>query len=399
MTNSHNPLQTHANQPTYWPTETQLVRGLANSADSRLELPCLVDQANCGEVYYITWTKQLQPSSGVSPLAAAGRSGQQSAAAAAGSSWSRVYLYTGANDSAPHKPIGDLANRAHFVMPDPRQQQQQPAGPAPLARLVIEEPRLSDEALYKCDVTYVKGKCPSISLVRVQMMALPERAQIVQLPAGSGTGADQAAGKRAQARPLASGQVIGPLNEHDQLRLLCTVAGGRPAPRAVFWRKLDLTGRTINLAPSSWPSSSRHSPAAGAEQPAVEVALNHTLTSADLGAKFECHVEHEALESLRPAARIISASSSSGNNNNNAQRHSMAAGQPDALLDLHPAAAIDRRDESAAGEPADEGQAAGQSVQATTPSLDAHVMIDLNGKFGFRSRRSRCERYQVAGSR
>lgn len=214
----------------------------------------------------------------------------------------------------------------------------------PVARLIIDELRVSDEALYKCDVTYVRGKCPSISMVRLQMLALPERARIWRIGSNAaGQNDETMTQQQQQQQPLASGQLIGPYNEHEQLQLMCQVSGGRPAPKSVFWRKLDPLGRVINLT----PPTQQHS--AGAQ-------LNHTLTSSDLGAKFECHVEHEALEMLRPQARIISPT------------HPPALQQQrDALLDLHPAASNTQ-------------QQLAQQEETMAQSLDSHVIIDLNGK-------------------
>lgn len=309
------------------------MRGLSGSGQP-LELPCLVDQLNCGEVYYITWTK--------SSLNFSGSQQQQQQW-----QWQRVYLYTGANDSSPHKPIGELANRAQFHMPDRRVQQ---ADESPTARLVIEQPRLSDEALYKCDVTYVRGKCPSISLVRVQMMALPQKAQIIlpsdSVPSGGGGGHSIAG-----TNQLDEGALIGPLNEHEQLRLICRVLGGRPQPKSIIWRKIEPSGRRINLQ-----HEQSRQPKSVAEPAALEVHLNHTLSSADLGAKFECHVEHEALD--EPPARLVPAT--------------RQPEQPDSLLDLHPSRPPLEAEFGGGG--------GGETAASSRQSLDAHVFVDLNGK-------------------
>lgn len=216
----------------------------------------------------------------------------------------------------------------------------------PMARLVIEQPRLSDEALYKCDVTYVKGKCPSISLVRVQMMALPTKAQIIRVVPSGGAAADSTT---ASNQLIKEGQLIGPLNEHEQLRLICRVFGGRPQPKAIIWRKIDPSGRRINLLHEQSRPIVRPPTQNDQQQPQqlVEVHLNHTLSRADLGAKFECHVEHEALEEspIRLAPKPVQL--------------------PDSMLDLHPSrpAQVDEQE--------DEGP---------KRSLDAHVFLDVNGE-------------------
>lgn len=393
------------------------MRGLSGSGQP-IELPCLVDQANCGEVYYITWTRQQlasssfsSPSSSPSGLAAGHAHSPASGGGGGGQAgqWSRVYLYTGANDSAPHKPIGDLLNRANFVMPDRRLvglAEDEERAP-PLARLVIEEPRLSDEALYKCDVTYVKGKCPSISLVRVQMLALPAKAQIQIVSVGNelhesaasapvssaGTPGTPPTSASTTLSATADGQLIGPYNERDQLRLSCLVFGGRPQPKSVIWRKIDPQGRTTNFQATATTTTTttaqtqaqqtnqNQRPLLGQQAGSlVQVELNHTLTSADLGAKFECHVEHEALEQQAPRVVVL--------NSGGQQQQASAGSELDQMLDLHPARVHPQlngelADETGASALAGAEQLASSgSLSLTRPakSLDAHVYVDLNGK-------------------
>lgn len=409
----------------------------------------MVDQLNCGEVYYITWTRQQQAQSQLQSVNLSAGSAQSPPASAhqqQQQSWSRVYLYTGANDSAPHKPIGDLIKRATFIMPHSSSSSSQaasndqlapnaddnnyasspdsssPLAPTthggsgaragkPLARLIIDEPRISDEALYKCDVTYVRGKCPSISLVKLEVLALPKKAQIYLLNASSSTASSASIVNSAlhqKRHLLADGQTIGNLEEQQQLSLLCLVSGGRPEPKSVIWRKIDSSGRTINLVGSTIVRSLN---GAGA----VEVELNHTLTSADLGAKFECHLEHEALEqqqssfvlnSNQQPDIIMSASSSSSSSSSSPSNRMLTTSTHDAdadsMLDLHPALVKNNQVAQVAppsGELGDENGssssssgnselllgAAGDSLAAasvsrSTKSLDSHVFVDLNGK-------------------
>jgi len=345
-----------------------------------------VDQAQCGEVYYITWTKQ----------------------AANSSHWTRVFLYTGSaggpdSSGQPARPMGELAGRATFLLPGALPAQSLAEGQdslsssghpnaggvgagKPMARLLIEDLRLTDEALYKCDVTYVRGKCPSISLARLQVLAPPKKAQIFQLvgPTDQPQLQPEARAKGA----LQEGQVVGPLNEHEQLALLCLVEGGRPAPRAVYWRKVDSLGRTINLSPSGalGPQSSgnqhynnypnlnyQHNtqlpPSDNFLSPIVQVPLNHTLQASDLGARFECHVEHEALEHLIPAARQLQAAGSGAAATTVAGVAAGAKGeQQDALLELHPAQQQQRL-------------GGGSPETRSGEALDAHIVVDLNGKW------------------
>lgn len=102
----------------------------------KTRLPCRVDAANCGEVYFITWTKSDSgsPDSDV---------------------WTRIYLYS----DAVEKPLRDLVSRAKFNL------ESKEGG-----WLTLDKLRPSDETYYKCDVTYIQGKCPSLTLVRLEVL-------------------------------------------------------------------------------------------------------------------------------------------------------------------------------------------------------------------------------------
>ncbi|UYV84859.1 hypothetical protein LAZ67_X003733 [Cordylochernes scorpioides] len=92
-------------------------------------LPCEVDPEACGHVYYITWTKNVS------------------------NVWQRVFLYSESGGRA----LGDLAapSRASFALENNT------------VRLRIHPLILTDETSYKCDVTYVEGKCPSLFFIRL----------------------------------------------------------------------------------------------------------------------------------------------------------------------------------------------------------------------------------------
>lgn len=238
---------------------------------------------------------------------------------------------------------------------------------ASLAKLVIEEPKLSDEALYKCDVTYVKGKCPSISLVQVQMLALPIKAQIAIQPNNSPADGRQTTGL------IGDGQHIGPYNEQESLKLSCLVSGGRPEPKSVYWRKIDASGRVVNLGGSKVSSSNLIAPQRNPTAAnSVEVLLDHVLTSSDLGAKFECHVEHEALEQQpaqvnsqqedQPAVKQSTASS-------------MDVGDSESAFSAQPFA--DFQDVISTS------NRSINELMLPSRSLDSHVIVDLNGKSVF----------------
>lgn len=69
--------------------------------------------------------------------------------------WPRVYVYS----EQLNKPLKDLANRAKFELE-----------PKKGAFLIIDTLKYSDEANYKCDVTYIHpGKCPSITFINLNI--------------------------------------------------------------------------------------------------------------------------------------------------------------------------------------------------------------------------------------
>lgn len=82
-------------------------------------------------MYFITWTKLV-----------------------GGDNWTRVYLFAEGTD----KPLRDLVGRARFTIDKKK------------ARLDINDLRYGDESIYKCDVTYVVGRCPSLTFVQLNII-------------------------------------------------------------------------------------------------------------------------------------------------------------------------------------------------------------------------------------
>lgn len=114
--------------------ETVFVKGVLGG---KTRLPCRVDVPNCGEVFFITWTKS-------------------DTGLAESEHWTRIYLYS----DAVEKPLRDLVSRAKFTLSS-----KESAWPS----LELDKLRYSDETYYKCDVTYIQGKCPSLTLVRLEV--------------------------------------------------------------------------------------------------------------------------------------------------------------------------------------------------------------------------------------
>lgn len=96
-------------------------------------MPCEVDVPNCGNIYFITWTKNVSHE------------------------WKREFLYS----DGVSKAMGDFANpdRATFTLNTHS------------AHLKLHNLTVTDEGTYKCDVTYVRGKCPSLSFTRLYTLS------------------------------------------------------------------------------------------------------------------------------------------------------------------------------------------------------------------------------------
>ena len=137
-------------------------------------MPCAVDVANCGHIYFITWTKNVtsledgtqganQPSSTYNS-----KSPKQSALKESkpkNGEWERVYIHSF------DPTLGDLEGygsqgRVEF---GPHNLSQ-----TSFAYLTVRSVMPEDEGTYKCDVTYTTphahGKCPSLTYTRVQTL-------------------------------------------------------------------------------------------------------------------------------------------------------------------------------------------------------------------------------------
>ncbi|XP_076371726.1 B-cell receptor CD22-like isoform X2 [Tachypleus tridentatus] len=192
-------------------------------------LPCNVDVALCGEVYFITWTKNTSIE------------------------WKRIYLYS----DDVKKPLQELANpdRADFRVEESA------------AYLRISPLEMEDEGSYKCDVTYVQGKCPSLSYAHLIIMMKPSPPIII---------------KDGQALKHAS--TIGPFIEGTTLSLECKTSGGKPAPEVTWWKGSESLPSRRSIADDEIGASN------------VTSSIRFILSRSDLGARLECHVKHDTIE-------------------------------------------------------------------------------------------------------
>ncbi|XP_022252997.1 hemicentin-1-like isoform X2 [Limulus polyphemus] len=210
----------------YAKDDSSTVTGLLGEA---AELPCNVDVASCGEVYFITWTKNTT------------------------SEWKRLYLYS----DDVEKPLQELANpdRADFVVEKST------------AHLRISPLRMEDEGNYKCDVTYVQGKCPSLSYANLVVIAKPSPPVISK-----------------DGNTLKNTSTVGPFLEGETLTLECSSAGGKPPPVVTWWNGSESLPSNSSIRDEELGTSK------------VRSFTRFTLSRSDLGAKLECKVKNDAIE-------------------------------------------------------------------------------------------------------
>ncbi|XP_076329974.1 hemicentin-2-like [Tachypleus tridentatus] len=193
-----------------------------------VDLPCNVDVGSCGDVYFVTWTKNVS------------------------NEWKRLYLYS----EPVEKPLQELANpdRADFFVHDST------------AYLRIHPLKIQDEGNYKCDVTYVQGKCPSLSYAFLRAVAKPSQPII-----------------KKDGKKIKTSTAIGPFYEGDSFSLQCSTFGGKPTPE-VSWLKND------NVLPVEPTVLNNDLGIAN-----VTTTVRIILSRSDLGIRLSCQVKSEAI--------------------------------------------------------------------------------------------------------
>ncbi|KAH9393384.1 hypothetical protein TYRP_021897 [Tyrophagus putrescentiae] len=150
-------------EPQRWHTVSAFVGG-------EVSLPCAIDVVHCGRVYFITWTKNgsttySQVLSPV-PTTSTASASKPNIKPKSNGDWQRVFIHSESFESV----LGDLeangpAGRVSF---GPKEKM----NATNFVFLTVKSVTANDEGVYKCDVTYVKGKCPSLTYTRVQTLAL-----------------------------------------------------------------------------------------------------------------------------------------------------------------------------------------------------------------------------------
>ncbi|XP_030767914.1 hemicentin-1 isoform X2 [Sitophilus oryzae] len=144
------------------------------------------------------------------------------------------------------------------------------------AILKIEDVHLEDEAIYKCEITYIEVKetCHEVvQIVNLTTLVKPEVVRII----GDSNG--------VTGVTIESGSTLGPKEEGSEVDLVCEAGSGKPIPRVSWYNGTTLISRAQYTAND-----------AGDGVGTGRSKLQLTLTRGDLNAQFICKVESEALD-------------------------------------------------------------------------------------------------------
>ncbi|KAI1305980.1 Schwann cell myelin protein [Halotydeus destructor] len=230
-------------------------------------LPCDVDFANCGNIYFLTWSKNV--------------SGE----------WHRVYLYSQSYETA----LGDFAfgggSRVHLDAVN--------MTATGVAHLLIKSLVTEDEGMYKCDVTYVHGKCPSLTYTELFTLVTPaepvikvngkelsdieRKHHLQQTLDGSSLPVNETlvSGSTSGVTKTESILTVGSFDESSTMTLECSTVGGRPVPEVRWYN-------------GSRPMRSKVTMSSTPLGPTVMATVRFILSRYDLGARFTCRIWNNA---------------------------------------------------------------------------------------------------------
>ncbi|XP_065160558.1 uncharacterized protein nrm isoform X4 [Atheta coriaria] len=137
------------------------------------------------------------------------------------------------------------------------------------AFLKISSLEVTDEASYKCEITYldVRENCDVVQIIKLTTYVIPESVRILN----------------SKGESMGNASMLGPYDEGTFIELTCQAHSGRPTPKVSWYN-----GTTNLKAPYS-----SHENGDGTGTGTSK--LQFTLSRGDLSAKFECRVESAAM--------------------------------------------------------------------------------------------------------
>ncbi|XP_050315809.1 uncharacterized protein LOC126750284 isoform X2 [Anthonomus grandis grandis] len=199
--------------------------------DTTARLPCPVNPGLCGKLHSVKWYKDT----------------------------SRIYVLS--HSGTIRRPEGDAKERMKVEYPTDSGQ----------AILQIEQVQIEDEAIYKCEITYieVKESCHEVvQIVNLTTLVSPKEVKVMK-----------------DNEVIKNGSILGPKEEGDEVDLVCEAGPGKPTPRVNWYNGTTLISRAQYKV-----KEEKDGRGTGISK------LQLTLSRGDLKARFECRVESEALE-------------------------------------------------------------------------------------------------------
>lgn len=205
-------------------------RDLSGLVGETIYLPCDVDTEKCGDLHSIKWYR--------------------------GSS--RIFVFSEMAGIA--RSEGDYTERAslHYKQNDTE------------SRLEVKQLQVADEAVYKCEITYIEVRegCSVVQFINLTALIKPEYVRIT----------------KDDSTELQNASTIGPFTEGEELTLACESGGGKPIPSVIWWNGTHkMTGEY---------STENGANSVGTGRNKVEL----TLGRGDLQAKYECRAMNDALD-------------------------------------------------------------------------------------------------------
>jgi len=140
------------------PVRNNRIHQIRHLAGETALLPCEVRTAECGSVYFITWSRNTS------------------------SEWHRIFIYSKTGQKPFYDTYNQLIGRPNRYS-NSNQTQKLSFDAANLtadgfAYLRIDSIDNDDEGTYRCDVTYVKGKCPSLTYTQLSTIVKSSKPEI-----------------------------------------------------------------------------------------------------------------------------------------------------------------------------------------------------------------------------
>ncbi|XP_054282602.1 hemicentin-1-like isoform X3 [Macrosteles quadrilineatus] len=208
-------------------------RDMKGLVGETIQLPCSVNTETCGDLHSIKWYR--------------------------GSS--RIYVFSEMAGIA--RAEGEYSERAEL----------QYTPNSTVSHLKVRQLQVADEAVYKCEITYleVREGCQVVQFINLITLIKPNSVTLFRT-------------SLAKDNELKNATKVGPLSEDDELLLICETEGGKPTPSVQWWNgSSQIHGDTeVELQNG---------------QTVARKKIKITISRGDLGARYECRVQNDALES------------------------------------------------------------------------------------------------------